>query len=181
MKTYSRFALILALAALALPASAQELRIAASGAAAPIADGRIAAGEYATSFERNGIKAWVSLSADGATLYAAIEAPTAGWVALGLGSLKMNGAYMVLAYDASGTPFVSEETGVGFSHRPNADKRLLASAVKEAGTATTLEIALPAKGLADGASLRMLLAYGTRDDRTSKHSLYATAELPVRR
>ena len=179
MKQYGRIALILTV--LALPLSAQELRPAAAGAAAPKADGLMAAGEYATAFERNGIKAGISLSPDGSTLYAAIEAPTTGWVALGLGSLKMNGAYMVLAYDASGTPFVSEETGVGFSHRPNADKRLLASAVKEAGTATTLEIALPAKGLADGASLKLLLAYGTRDDRTSKHTRYAAVELPIRR
>lgn len=168
---------MLTLAVLSAAVSAQEL---GGSTATPTVDGIAAAGEYPTWFERSEIRVGLSLSADGSTLYALVDAPTAGWVAIGLGSLKMDGAFFVLAYvDATGA-FVSEETGYGRSHRPNADKRLKASAVREANGRTTLEIALPSAGLADGASLKALFAYGRKDDRVSRHARYITAELPIR-
>ncbi len=168
---------MVALMAAASAASAQDL---VRSSAAPSVDGIAAAGEYSTWFDRSEIRVGLSLSADGSTLYVAVDAPTAGWVAVGLGSLKMDGAYMVLAYvEDSGTVFIGEETGYGRSHRPNAEKRLRASAVREANGRTTLELALPSAGLADGASLKALFAYGRRDDRITKHVRYITAELPI--
>jgi len=159
-------------------AGAQELR---PSSAAPAADGVVSPGEYSMTMDRNGMRLGLSLSADGSTLYAAIEAPTTGWVAIGLGSLKMNGAFMVLAYDKAGEAFVSEETGAGYGHKPNTVKRLSASAVKEAGASTTLEFAVPAAGFADAQAVKLILAYGKKDDRSSKHSKYASVELPIKR
>ncbi|HQO66488.1 MAG TPA: hypothetical protein PLI66_07105, partial [Spirochaetales bacterium] len=86
---------MVALMAAASAASAQDL---VRSSAAPSVDGIAAAGEYSTWFDRSEIRVGLSLSADGSTLYVAVDAPTAGWVAVGLGSLKMDGAYMVLAY-----------------------------------------------------------------------------------
>jgi len=87
--------------ALMTAVSAQTL---APSALKPVADGLFGAAEYSLTGSYNGMKLGTSLSADGKTLFVALEAPTAGWVAVGLGSLKMNGAFMVLAYDKSGTP-----------------------------------------------------------------------------
>ncbi len=174
-----RIALVVAaMIAAAVSAGAQEL---SPSSAAPAADGVVKPGEYSVVVDRNGMRLGLSLSADGSTLYAAIEAPTTGWVAIGLGSLKMNGAFMVLAYDNAGEAFVSEETGAGYGHKPNPGKRLSASAVKEAGASTTLEFAVPAAGLADARTVKLILAYGKKDDRSSKHSKYASVELPIKR
>jgi len=173
-----RIALLVAAMIAAVSVGAQELR---PSSAIPTADGVVNPGEYSMTTDRNGMRLGLSLSADGSTLYAAIEAPTTGWVSVGLGSLKMNGAFMVLAYDNAGEAFVSEETGAGYGHKPNTVKRLSASAVKEAGASTTLEFAVPAAGLADARTVKLILAYGKKDDRSSKHSKYASVELPIKR
>jgi hypothetical protein len=122
-----------------------------------------------------------ALSADSKTLYCALEAPTGGWVSVGLGSLKMDGAYMVLAYDDAGAATISEETGKGHSHRANATKKLIASSVREAAGKTTLEFAVPAAGFITGTGLKSLIAYGKKDNLTSLHSAYGAVEVPVDR
>ena len=48
------------------------------------------------------------LGQNGATLYLTVQARTSGWVALGVGSQKMDGAYMVLAYAAGNAPTINE-------------------------------------------------------------------------
>ncbi|HOX14014.1 MAG TPA: DOMON domain-containing protein, partial [Spirochaetales bacterium] len=118
---------------------------------------------------------------DGRTLYAALEAPTTGWVSVGLGSLRMDGAFMVLGYDAAGTAAVSEETGSGRRHTPNPARILTAQAVRETAGKTVLEFALPAAPHAAGSSLKLILAYGRRDDFTSIHARYAPVEVPISR
>lgn len=173
-----RIALVVAAMIAVVSAGAQELR---PSSAVPSADGVVKPGEYSLTTDRNGMRLGLSLSADGSTLYAAIEAPTSGWVSIGLGSLKMNGAFMVLAYDKAGEAFVSEETGAGHGHKPNTVKRLSASAVKEAGASTTLEFAVPTAGLADAQTVKLILAYGNKDDRSSRHAKHANAEIPITR
>jgi hypothetical protein len=93
----------------------------------------------------------------------------------------MDGAFMVLAYDAGGEAFVSEETGKGHSHSPNAEKRLLASAVREADGKTILEFSLPAGSFVSGTGLKVITAYGRRDDRTSFHARHAAQEIQLAR
>jgi len=162
--------------ALMTAVSAQTL---APSALKPVADGLFGAAEYSLTGSYNGMKLGTSLSADGKTLFVALEAPTAGWVAVGLGSLKMNGAFMVLAYDKSGTPSISEQTGAGHGHKPNTVNILTAGAVKEAGGVTVLEFALPAAGFTGAASLKMLVAYGKNDNFTSIHSKFASTEITI--
>ncbi len=146
----------------------------------PVADGIINSGEYSRVSSGAGMKLSLSLSADGKTLYAALEAPTSGWVAIGIGSTRMDGAFMVLAFDASGSMTISEQTGSGHSHKPNSAKKLSAGFVKESAGITVLEFALPAVEFVKGTSLKMLMAYGQKDNLNSFHSAYFPVEVPVK-
>lgn len=136
---------------------------------APLQDGVINTGEYAFTEVKNGITIASSLSSDGKTIYMAVSAATKGWIALGAGSAKMNGAYMILAYqDDKGVRFISEETGVGYTHKPNA-KNVAKAYVNEANGVTTLEAQFPAEGMVKDGKLDSIAAFGARDDRTSMH------------
>lgn len=174
----NKFLLAVVALSLALLASVSAQTL-APAALVPVADGHFGAAEYSFTGSYNGMKLGTSLSADGKTLFVALEAPTTGWVAVGLGSLKMNGAFMVLAYDKNGTPSISEQTGSGHGHKPNAVNILTAGAVKEAGGVTVLEFALPAAGFTGTASLKMLVAYGNNDNFTSIHSKFASTEISI--
>jgi len=171
-------ALAAAVLAAAAPLAAQTL---APSPKAPAADGTVSPGEYSYTSAQKDMTIHLSLSADGRTLYAALEAPTTGWVAVGLGSTRMDGAFMVLGYDAAGTAAVSEETGTGRRHAPNPTRILTAQAVRETAGKTVLEFALPAAPHAAGSGLKLILAYGRRDDFTSIHSRYARVEVPIAR
>jgi len=168
--------LVLAVALLSASVYAQGL---APSALAPVADGMLGASEYSHSALYGDMTFAASLSADGKTLYAALSAPSTGWVAVGLGSLKMNGAFMVLGYDDNGKTVISEETGKGHGHKPNAVKVLSAGAVRESGGNTVLEFALPSAGYLNEATLKILVAYGRRDNLTSIHAKYRAFELPL--
>ncbi|HEY9054594.1 MAG TPA: DOMON domain-containing protein [Rectinemataceae bacterium] len=165
-------------------AGAQNAAGAGSGAGAetgaPKADGIIGASEYGQLSERQGMKIGVRLSADGKTLSVAVQAPTAGWVAAGLGSLRMNGAFMVLGYSKEGSGYVSEERGSVVGHKPSADKRLESWAVSETGGFTVLEFSIPAAGFLKGDAVDMIFAYGAKDDFVSKHSRYASASVSLK-
>lgn len=171
-------ALAAAVLAAAGPLTAQTL---APSPKTPSADGTVSPGEYSYTSAQKDMTVHLSLSADGRTLHAALEAPTTGWTAIGLGSLKMDGAFMVLGYDAAGVPAVREDTGKGHRHTPNPTRILTAQAVRETAGKTTLEFALPAAPHAAGSSLKLILAYGRRDDFTSIHARYAQVEVPIAR
>lgn len=156
---------------------AQEL---VPGPGKPVADGVIAAGEYSLVRDLSGMKLHLSLSADGKTLGVGLVAPTKGWVAVGLGSRVMDGALMVLGYDAAGKPTVSEQRGAGRSHSPIGSSVLGASAVKETGEATTLEFSIPIAGLVAGGKLGLVLAYGTPDNFTTRHAARIGTEVGVK-
>lgn len=145
----------------------------------PIADGILDVDEYSYSGTYSGMKLGASLSADRGILYLALTAPTTGWVAIGIGSLKMNGAFMVLGSVANGNPVVSEETGAGFGHRPNTGKKLIASALRESGGTTILEIALPTAAYIAGNTVQLILAYGAGDNTRTRHSGRTSVELPM--
>jgi len=170
---------LLVFAAAALISASVYAQGLAPSALLPVADGMLGTAEYSHSALYGDMTFAASLSADGKTLYAALSAPTTGWAAVGLGSLKMDGAFMVLGYDDNGKTAISEETGKGHGHKPNADKRLSAGAVRETSGTTVLEFALPVAGFLDAGTLKMLVAYGRRDNFTSIHAKYRAIELPL--
>ncbi len=169
----------IAILALSLVAAALEAQVLSPTSNAPSADGLVRDGEYSFRGTYRDMTLHLSLSRDGSVLYVALEAPTPGWVAAGLGSLRMDGAFMVMAYDEAGKKVVSEETGSGRRHSPNPVRKLASQAVLESGGRTTLEFSLPAAAYISGGSLRMILAYGRRDDLSSMHARYSPAEIPV--
>lgn len=135
----------------------------------PALDGVIAEGEYRFVEAKSGIRLAASLSADGSTLFVAVSGATRGWVAFGVGSPRMNGAYMILGFqEAGGRTVVSEETGVGHSHRPNA-QRVATTVVREQDGVTTLEASFPAAAFVQNGQVQAIAALGNRDDLTSLH------------
>lgn len=142
-------------------------------ASLPVADGVFGPSEYAISFEKATMKLGFSLSPDRSVLYVAVSAPTAGWVAAGLGSTRMNGTYMVIGYDAAGKVVISEETGTRTGHKPNAEAILKSKAVKAANGQTTLEFSVPAAKFLKGDSMDMIIAYSNKADLVTFHGKYA--------
>jgi hypothetical protein len=160
----------------ALPLAAQTL---APSAGVPVADGVIKTDEYAWQTEQKGAVLSLSLSADGTTIYAALDSPAAGWAAIGLGARGMNGAFMVLGSDDAGKTEISEQTGKGFSHKPNAENILQSQAVKESGGRTVLEFSVPAAKFIKNGKLDVIAAWSKKDSFDSKHTNRISVSAPV--
>jgi len=152
--------------------------IAAAAWAQPALDGKIAEGEYSAVRTKDGFTLAASLSADGATLSVAVSGATQGWIAIGIGTLKMNGSFMIMGYVADGKPFVSYELGKGYSHSPTPAPGASATVVESGGT-TTLEVALPAADFVKNGVLQTIVASGAKDDFRSKHSTRTALELKL--
>jgi hypothetical protein len=130
-----------------------------------VVDGMANAGEYSYSQDFGKLKLYVNRTAD--ALYVAVVGQTSGWVGLGLGSLRMNGATMFLGFvDGSGKAQFSVQEGRGHSHGDAAQAAkdtVTAYALKEAGGVTTMEVALkPGAYLTAGqAELDVIYAQGS--------------------
>jgi hypothetical protein len=144
----------------ALPLSAQTL---SPSDGIPAADGTIGAAEYTWKTEQKGASLYLSLSSDGTILYAALDSPAAGWASIGLGSKMMNGAFMVLGSDDAGKTEISEQTGKGFGHKPNAEKILQSQAVKENEGRTVLEFSVPAAKFIKNGNIDVIAAWAKKD------------------
>lgn len=140
------------------------------GQDAPVSDGIIDPGEYPLIRAAGETDIGIALSSDNSILYLSITAPTEGWVSLGLGSLKMDGAFMVFAFDNKGKPSITEETGRGKSHSVNKTNILISSAVKEAEGKTVLEFAVKSANFFKNGKLDLIAAFGKRDSRTALHA-----------
>ena len=149
------------------PLAAQTL---APSSVIPTADGTVGADEYTWKTEQKGAVLSLSLSADGNTLYAAVDTPATGWASIGLGARGMNGAFMVLGSDDAGKTEISEQTGKGFSHTTNAEKILETQAVKETDGRTVLEFSVPAAKFIKNGKLDIIAAWAKRDSFRTKHS-----------
>jgi len=143
--------------------------IAATAQSLPIADGVINAGEYAIERNASGIRTLFTLSPDGSTIYAAVEAKSSGWVALAFGSRKMDGAHMIFGYVKDGAAVHAEQLGKGWTHSATTPFSL-AKAVVERDGMTVLEVAVPAARFLKGRTLDTLAATGNKDDFVTRHS-----------
>ena len=151
-----------------------------AGSAAPVSDGILKPSEYIQIDTYQDMRLGRSVSTDGKTLYFAVEAPTSGWVALGLGANRMDGAFMILSYDDGKNAVVSEQTGRGHSHQSNASNKLLTRIVKETSGKTVLEFSLPSSDYTGITSLKMLLAYGSQDNFTSMHQRFVPLQADLK-
>ena len=147
---------------------------------APVVDGAVAAGEYGVSLQYDGITIGLALVGD--TLHVAAAATTTGWVGVGFGSNKMDGARILFSFvDADGQVFFAEQEGSGHKHNDVTDTVTTAHAVAEADGVTTLEAALPAafvRASADeSGTFPMIMAYGRRDSVRVVHRFFKSIEL----
>jgi hypothetical protein len=142
--------------------------------AAPVVDGIVAPGEYAFTKDFGPLAFSVSRTAD--TLFLAIVGKTTGWVAVGMGSQRMDGATIFIGFvDKDGKVQLKPQAGQGHSHSdttPAVAETVTASAMKESGGVTTLEIALKSAAyVAKGQdSLSVILAVGPDDSFSPRHT-----------
>jgi len=171
---------ILAVAVVALTA--------ASLGADPTVDGKVLPGEYEHAQVLMGGKLTLSwqAAADGG-LFIAVSARTPGWVAVGLGSAKMDGSTIYIgSVGADGTSAFSEDAGRGHGHAPASRRTADRSAVGRDGEWTTVEVHLPAEALplvhVQGPAALFIVAYAGSTDLTTWHGLFnhasGTIELP---
>jgi hypothetical protein len=160
--------LILVLLSLGLTlASAQTLSLTPSSVNI---DGLISDKEYALTVPLEKMTVYVRRTAD--TLFLGLSAQTKGWVALGFGSERMDGARLFIGTVIDGTASLSQQLGKGHGHREISDNLTIDYAIVEDSGRTTLEIALKtADAIAVGQTeLQVLAAFGSSDQITAYHS-----------
>jgi hypothetical protein len=158
-------ALCLLLALGAVSGFAQSLAVTAN---TTVVDGVVNAGEY--SFTKAYGPLTLSASRTDGTLFLALTGTTSGWVALGLGSQKMNGATIFMGFVGDdGKVQFKPQYGSGHSHK-DAAAAIISYAIKEAGGTTTIEIALDAKEYLKGNALDLIMAMGADKSFVSYHS-----------
>ena len=141
----------------------------------PTVDGVVGEGEYALTADSGTIK--LSLSWVGDTLSVAVSGQTAGWVAVGFGSSKMNDALMYLGAADDGGGQLTVQKGKGHGHADLAGSAPTKYLVKESGGQTVLELTLPASAVIDGQdTLNVIYAMGSAKAFTTMHkSRFAAA------
>jgi hypothetical protein len=140
-------------------------------------DGKIDKQEYQNYFTDPATGIMVFWQADSFNLQAALKSPGSGWLAIGLGSEKMNGADMVICFkDQDGKWQVEEHLGKAFfRHAPVEKPKLAAGKAATAEGRTILEFIMPLKlsngqKIEPGKNFPFLLAYHKDRVKFSKHT-----------
>jgi len=173
--------LIVLLGGVAVAAFSQDQHLAV-GSTSPSVDGIVKAGEYTYTHDfDHQLTLYASRTAD--TLYFGVVAITDGWVAVGLGSQKMDGATIFMGFvDTDGKVSFKTETGKGHRH-VDAPAEISASvisyAMKRESGKTTLEVAIKASAfIKQGqSSLDVICAKGMDRSFTSYHSYRGATSL----
>lgn len=133
-------------------------------------DGLISDKEYAFTVPLEKMTVVVTRSTD--TLFLGLRAQTKGWVALGFGSDRMDGAHLFIATVTDGTASLSQQLGSGHSHKEVSDNLAIDYAIVEGSGRTTLEIALKTSDVISvgQTELTILASFGSTDKITAYHS-----------
>ena len=136
-------------------------------------DGVFSDNEYSVTTEAAGIKVGLTLAGD--TLYVGLSAPTTGWVAVGFGAAKMDGAVMYIGYVTGNETQLKVQKGAGHRHADLDAGAPRQYVIREKGGQTVLEIALEQTGLITRGqkSLDVLVAMGSTDSFVSYHKARA--------
>jgi hypothetical protein len=148
-----------------------------------VVDGMVNPSEYSFSQDFGELSLYANRTAD--ALYLGLVGNTTGWVSVGLGSLKMDGATIFIGFVGSdGKVQFKAQAGSGHSHK-DVDGDVVATivsyAMKQAGGKTTLEIALkPAAYIKAGQSaLLVIYAEGTEKSFVPRHSFRGALSIPL--
>jgi hypothetical protein len=147
-------------------------------AAIPTIDGKIGPDEYQFTTLSSGMTIGATLGDDG-KLYLSIRAKTSGWVALGLGNGRMDGARLFLAYDKGDKQAFDEQRGSGHSHNDLSEKVVEKWAVKAEGGDMSLEFVLPASAAVAKGKVGLLYAYSDSTSYASRHKARGAMSLTV--
>lgn len=148
------------------------LAVAAGVPALPAVDGKVSAGEYGGSQTLGEGALTLNWAPDGhGGVFLALSAPTKGWLAVGLGSQRMSGAYVYIGFvGAGGQAVFSEQTAKGHTHKDSGKKTADQSAVARTGANTVLEFHVPAGQLPfAGKAVPFIVASSGSPDLTSFH------------
>ena len=172
---------LLAGVAVAAFSQAQSLPV---GSTKPSADGAVQPGEYTYSHNfDNKVTVYASRTAD--TLYLGVVGDTDGWVAVGVGSKKMDGDAIFIGFvDTDGK--VNFKTEMGKGHKlvdasSDASASVISSAMKQEGGKTSLKVALKASDfIKQGqSSLDVIFAIGKDRSFTRYHSFRGATTLAL--
>jgi hypothetical protein len=144
-------------------------------------DGVFTDKEYSLVTEDAGMKLGLTWTAD--VLYIGLSAPTTGWVAAGIGSMRMDGAVIYIGYAVGQESQLKVQEGAGHRHADlNADAPR-GYAVKEAGGRTVLELALDASSAIskNQAVLQLVFAMGAADSFSSMHRARSSVSVGLAR
>jgi hypothetical protein len=127
---------------------------------APTVDGVVSAGEYTLTVDSGAMRLYLSWVGD--TLAVAVSGQTAGWVAVGFGSARMNDSVMYLGAAGADAGTLAVQKGKGHGHADLDGSAPSSYAVKETDGQTVLELSLPATAVipADGKKLDVIYAFG---------------------
>ena len=169
----------IAILAFALGGAAFAQATLTKSATVPTVDGVIGASEYQYSGSVSSLKVYATLGSDD-MLYIAVEAPTSGWVAAGVGGLKMNGSRLFFGATQNGKPAFQEKAGVGHFY---ADAKTLVVkkwAVQTKGEDTVLELSLPSSAAVWQGEINAIFAYSTSSSFTMKHTTRGSLTFTVK-
>jgi hypothetical protein len=139
-----------------------------------VIDGAVNPNEYSFTKQFDSLTLYANRTKD--LLSLAIVGDTTGWVAVGLGSLKMDGATIFMGFvGADGKVQFKTQTGTGHRHTDapqSAADTVSAYAIKEANGKTTLELSVsPAAYIKDKQSaLDVIYAVGEDKSFIPRHS-----------
>jgi hypothetical protein len=168
-----RFAAVV-LAALAVSGSAFAQASLKKSSSLPKIDGVVGASEYQYSDTLNvGIKVFATLGSDD-NLYLAVEAPTSGWVAAGVGGLVMNGSRLFLGAVQDGKSAFLEKSGVGHFYADAKQLVVEKWAVSSSGGDTVMELVIPSSAAAWKGQINTIWAYSNSPDFTVRHKVHAS-------
>ena len=175
----SKNRMILPVAALLLLSSFASAQSLSPSAGIPDIDGVMQKSEYAVMQTVQGFWLGATLSKDKSTLTIGVAAQTGGWISAGLGSKRMNGSYIVIAYDKAGKQVISEDRGAGHRHTPVTEKKVQKYAVKTVNGQTVLEFSIPAGDFIKGGKLQLILGASNTADLFSFHPKFTSFEIPI--
>lgn len=178
MKRMSLLALLMLLsAAAAFAQDAPRLNTSAAAGKATV-DGTVNVNEYANRADIGRMSVYYTQNADG-TLSLAAVAPTSGWVSVGLGSARMDGAHMLFGFINNGVTSFEEHLGRGWTHRKTDRSVVTEHKMSLVNNVVTLEATVPLSAAKIGDN-SFIAAFGPAANFTAYHTGRGSAKFTLR-
>lgn len=145
----------------------------------PTVDGSFGAAEYQFKTTVSGMTIGATLGSDD-LLYLAVQAPTEGWAALGVGGLVMNGSRLFLGAIQDGKSAFIEKTGKGHFYVDAPSLVVKKWVVKTSGGSTVLELSLPSSAAINNGKLDLLFAYARVPSFVTQHAARGSLSIAIK-